>query len=147
MRCVVCDDNGTTNKTVKLSMFERDCGREPVKPHSERKSMLSFLRFPMSFGIGPCMFGFDESVLCAIICESDVLVSLFLLKSTTNSCKRLVRFTYDGGIAPVKKFWSRYRTQREGRFAKPGGKSPVRKLLRKSLLRCHLLSEFLVVSS
>lgn len=61
-----CDDS-ETNRTVKLTIFESDCGREPVKPHSERKSMLSFLRFPMFFGIGPCMFGFDDSVLCVSI--------------------------------------------------------------------------------
>lgn len=57
--------------------------------------------------------------------------------SSTNSCKRLVRLTYDGGIAPVKKFWSRYKTRSDVKFAKPGGKSPERKLFRKSLFHCN----------
>ena len=72
-----------TNRTVKLTMFESDRGREPVNPHSERKSMLSFSSFPMSVGIGPCMFGFEDSVLF-LLCMNRLL---FVNKGIFKTCQ------------------------------------------------------------
>lgn len=47
--------------------------------------MLSLLRFPMSFGIGPCIFGFEDNVLC----ETLVKVSLGFQASFEKHHKQL----------------------------------------------------------